>query len=162
MLATDLLTAHHNLMRDLMRQLGQVPADSPKERRRLLDVLMTELELHDRVEHEIFYPAMREVSALVPIAHAEQRQIIDQLAVLLRTDPRTERFAEELRVLRARVEQHAGIEEESRMFPDVMRKVDQADLHSLGDQLAARFDDLRRSRLTRSRLRLKRAVIRRL
>jgi hemerythrin superfamily protein len=162
MLATEVLVAHHDLLRDLLRRLEETSPRSPTERRRLLGALMTELTVHDRIEDEIFYPAMREVSTQVLIAHAEHRQMIDQLAVVLRTDPSSDRFQEELRVLAARLEHHAGTEEEDRMFPEAERKVDAEELRRLGEQLTERLDHLRRCRSLRLRLRLRQELLRRL
>lgn len=161
MQATEVLVAHHDELRVLLRELGELPRDSPERRRQVLDVVMAELSLHEQIEDEIFYPAMRDVSALVGIAHAEHRQLSDQLAVVLRMDVRGPRFAEELRVLTTAVEHHAG-KEESEMFPEVTRKVPAAELEEIGTRLAARLRHLRRSRLTQLRLRLKRELVRRL
>lgn len=161
MLATEVLVAHHNELRALLRELAQVPPESRQERRRVLGVAMSELSIHEQIEDEIFYPAMRDISALVSIAHAEHRQLSDQLAVVLRSDgPGGDRFAEDLRSLTAAVEHHAG-KEESDMFPEVVRKVPADELEAIGDRLSARLETLRRSRLTRLRLRLKREVVRR-
>lgn len=161
MRATDVLVAHHDELRALLRQLADVPPESRQERRRVLDVVMSELSMHEQIEDDIFYPAMREISALVSIAHAEHRQLSDQLAVVLRRDGGGgEHFAEELRSLAAAVEHHAG-KEESDMFPEVVRKVPADELEAIGDRLTARLETLRGSTLTQLRLRLKRELVRR-
>ena len=41
-----------------------------------------ELDIHMRIEDDLFYPAVSEASSLVAIAHAEHRQVWDQLAVV--------------------------------------------------------------------------------
>lgn len=161
MRATEFLTAHHDELRALMRELAQTPASSTDERRRLVNRLMAELSMHEQIEDEIFYPASTVLSALVPIAHAEHRQLEAQLAVVLRTGPSDPRFDEELAALIAAVEHHAG-KEESAMFPEVVAKLDDTALGRLGEQLAARLQQLRSSALTQLRLRIKRVVIRRL
>ncbi len=161
MLATEVLTAHHRVIRGLVRRLEETPLESRDDRNDVLDALMAELDMHDQIEEKIFYPAMLDASMVVLVAHAEQRQISDQLAVLLRTDISSERFSEELRVLAARLEHHIGTEEEGRMFPEVVRKVDASQLEAIGECLEARLKQLRSSRLSRLRLRLKRAALRR-
>lgn len=120
MRATEVLTAHHNVLRELISRLEATEPGTPVPRRRLVYRLMAELEIHEQIEDEIFYPAMRGVSTLVPIGHAEHRQLGDQLAVLLRTDPGGEQFGEELRILAAHIEHHGGLAEETRMFPEVV------------------------------------------
>ena len=49
--------------------------------------MLVELDIHFRIEDDIYYPALAAASRLIAIAHAEHRQVIDQLAVLLRTPP---------------------------------------------------------------------------
>lgn len=159
-LATEVLRAHHDQLRGLMRTVGR--AELPTiERERVLDELVAELSLHEQIEDEVFYPAMRDVSALVTISHAEHRQLDDQVVVVLRIGATSERFAEELGVLVSAFEHHAGLEE-TEMFPEVEAKLDQAWLDELGRRLAARLERLRGSALTRARLRAKRTLIRRL
>jgi hypothetical protein len=159
-LATEVLRDHHDEIRALMARLADIPPQQARQRRQLLDVLMSELTLHEMVEDKIFYPATTHVSAIVPIAHAEHRQLSDQLATLLRTPEAAERFSVELGALRSAVEQHAGKEERD-MFSEVRAKVDEHELERLGDELARYLAHLRRSPWVRRRLALKRAFVRR-
>jgi iron-sulfur cluster repair protein YtfE (RIC family) len=166
MLATEMLLAHHNELRALMTRLvasldaaPQEPADRRRVVGDLLEELTDELLLHEMIEDAIFYPAMRDVSALVSVAHPEHRQIADQLATVLRTPTASNRFAEEFAALRAAVEHHAS-QEEQQMFPEVQRKISHAELERVGHHLTANLERLRGSRLTRLRLRLKRQTIR--
>lgn len=160
MLATEVLVAHHDELRALMAQVAATTASDLAERRRLVDALMVELSMHEMIEDAIFYPAMIAVSAFVPIAYAEHRQLSDQLATVLRTPAASDRFVVEFRALRAAVEHHAD-EEEREMFPEVQAKVSEADLQRIGASLASRLQHLRGSRLIQLRLRLKREVLRR-
>jgi hemerythrin-like domain-containing protein len=156
----DLLVAHHQVLRSLLHQLEGTDPSEPDVRRRLLDSFTTEISIHAQIEDQIFYPAVRDVSPLVGVAHAEHRQIEDQLAVLLRTDVGSEDFADEVRVLRATLEHHAG-EEETQMFPQSHALGDAA-LEELGMRMASRQEHLRRSALTRLRVHVKRETLRRL
>lgn len=122
MLATEVLTAHHNELRALFDRLAASPPSRHGERRRLLDTLAIELELHEQIEDELFYPVVEDISTMVPLGHAERRQLGDQLAVRLRTDPASEAFLSELAHLRALLEHHGGLEEEDRMFPEVVAR----------------------------------------
>lgn len=160
MLATEVLTAHHDELRSLMRRLAEMPSAAVGERQTVLEELVAELSLHEQVEDELFYPAMTAVTALVPMAHAEHRQLEDQVAVVVRTGPDDPAFDEEVRVLVEAVEHHAG-KEEREMFAEVEAKVDRAELERLGDALGRRLAELRASRLTSLRLRAKTAVLRR-
>ena len=160
MKADEVLIAHHEVLRSLLHQLGSTTAEQADERRALVDELTTELSLHAQIEDEIFYVAVRAVSPLIGIAHAEHRQIDDQLAVVLRTDPASEDFADEVRVLRSTLEHHAG-EEEREMFPQ-SHALGDAELERLGKRLEDRLEHLRRSALTSLRLTVKRETLRRL
>lgn len=126
----------------------------PQLRRDLLDTLTSELGVHTQIEDELFYPAVRDVFPLLAAAHAEHRQIDDQLAVVLRTDPAGDDFPVEVAMLAATLEHHAG-EEERDMFAQA-HALGEVELESLGARLLARQAQLRRSWVTQLRLRVKR------
>lgn len=155
-----MLVEHHEVLRDLLRQLERTTGDEVQRRRQLRATFADEVSIHAQIEDEVFYPVVREVSPLVPVAHAEHRQIDDQVATLLRTDPAGDDFLVEVRMLAATLEHHAS-EEEREMFPQSYA-LGEARLEELGRRLRERQDALRRSRLTRARLRLKRATLTRL
>lgn len=160
MRATEVLTAHHDELRSLLTELARLPGDRVDERQRVLDRLVDELSLHEQLEDEIFYPSVTAASPMVAVAHAEHRYLEDQVAVVVRTGPRRAGFDEEVRVLTEAVEHHAG-HEESEMFTEVDRKLDDEVLEEMGARIAARLEELRASRTTRLRLRVKREVLRR-
>ena len=160
MKADAVLVEHHQLLRDLLRQMEAAPADQVERREQLRELFADEISIHAQIEDEVFYPAAREVSPLVPIAHSEHRQIDDQLSAVLRVDPASDDFVVEVRMLASAVEHHASAEERE-MFPQ-SHALGDAELERLGDRLRARQDELRRSRLTRLRLGLKRETLKRL
>ena len=159
MKAAAVLIEHHNVLRGLLQELDHTSCDDAVERRNLLDTLTDELGIHTQIEDELFYPAVRDASPLVPIAHAEHRQIDDQLAVVLRTDPGSADFSIEMQLLAAALEHHAT-EEERDMFPQAEALGD-TELEALGRRLEARQQQLRASKVARTRLRLKRETLRR-
>lgn len=160
MRATEVLSAHHEELRTLLARLAGLSADRVDERRQVLDHLVDELSLHEQLEDEIFYPAVSAASPMVAVAHAEHRYLEDQVAVVVRTGPRGAGFDEEVRVLREAVEHHAG-HEETEMFAEVDAKLDPDVLERMGARISDRLQELRASRSTRLRLRVKRAVLRR-
>jgi hypothetical protein len=87
MKAYDVLFEHHEALRGHCKKISEIPAESD-ERREALDELLVELDIHMRIEDDLFYPAVSAASSLVAIAHAEHRQVWDQLAVVLRTPAR--------------------------------------------------------------------------
>jgi len=156
--ADQLLIDDHNRLRDLLGRLEATSCDDANQRRQLLNELTRELSVHVRLEDELFYPAVRNVSPLIAISLSEHRQIDDRFAAALRTDPTSPRFAIELSALKAQLDQHAG-EEEREMFPQA-QALGEAKLEALGQQMQARQQQLRRSKLARFRVALKREILR--
>jgi len=159
--ANDVLIEHHQGLREMMRRFDEMAGAPVSERRRHLNVLSSELQIHEQIEDELYYPAIRDISPLVWTAHAEHRQLEDQLAVVLRTPIGAEPFPDEWRTLVHTLEGHAT-EEETEMFPEVAAYLDAAKLEAVGQALHARQAQLRASRLTRARHWLKRETLRRL
>ena len=115
MKADQVLIEHHDVLRGLLTQLEETTDEQGKERKKLLDDLVSELGVHVRIEDELFYPAVEKVTPLLAISQAEHRAIDDQLAVVLRTDTGGPDFATEVKMLAATLHHHAG-EEERLMF----------------------------------------------
>ncbi|MBE3007677.1 hemerythrin domain-containing protein [Microbispora sp. NEAU-D428] len=159
--ATRVLVEHHEVLRGLMRHLRETPRSQPGRRRALADELFDELWMHERIEEDVFYPAMRHITPAIAAAWSEHRQLSDQLAALVCADPRTERFDRELGVMHDALESHAHLDEERQMFPEIERFADEEQLIELGDRLQARLGRLRSSRRARAILRLQRALLRR-
>lgn len=141
--ADEVLFEHHQLLRRLFEKVAAMDPQDP-ERRDMMRLLASELEIHEHVEDEIFYPAVRPVSEDVPVAHAEHQQLADMLAVTLRLGPSTPAFEEQLRALHQAVDHHASSEETS-MFKEAQRLGD-ARLRQLGSQIEAMLDHERESR----------------
>ncbi|MBX6383798.1 MAG: hemerythrin domain-containing protein [Microbispora sp.] len=159
--ATRVLTEHHEVIRGLLGKLKETPPSEPHRRRALTDELFDELRMHELIEEEIFYPAMRDVTTGIAAAWSEHRHLSDQLAALVRADPRSERFDRELGVLHDVLESHARLDEEQEMFPEVERFAGEERLVEVGDRLRARLESLRSSRRARAILRLQRTLLRR-
>src|SRR3954465_13656549 len=117
---------------------------SDPQRRYLMRVLASELEIHEHVEDHVFYPAVRPVSEDVAIAHSEHRQMADLLAMTLKLDTAGAAFEEHLRALHAAVDHHAGSEERS-MFVEAQR-LGKTRLRELGHALEARAGEQRTAR----------------
>ncbi len=154
MKADQVLMAHHEVLRGLLRDLAAAPTE------RLRDELVGELEVHTQIEDELFYPAVRDVSPLLSVAHAEHRQIDDQLAVVMRMALDDPDLPGEVRMLAATL-QHHTFEEEQRMFPQ-SHALGEERLEQLGEQLQQRQDELRSQRRNRLLIRLKRGTLRHL
>ena len=159
MKADQVLIEHHDVLRELLAQLEETTDEQGKERKKLLDSLVSELGVHVRIEDELFYPAVEKVTSLLAISQAEHRAIDDQLAVVLRTDTVGPDFATEVKMLAATLHHHAG-EEERLMFPRSHALGEEA-LEALGTQMEERKKQLENSTVTQTLRKAKREVLRR-
>ena len=125
-----------------------------------LDQLVLELDIHMQIEDSLYYPAVATASPLVAVAHAEHREVSDRLAAALRCDAHSDMFAVEWQAFTTTLHHHAA-EEERDMFPQA-RLIGQVELDAVGAAMAAMLTRLRRSALTRWRIRVKTTVLRRL
>jgi iron-sulfur cluster repair protein YtfE (RIC family) len=158
MKADQVLIEHHDVLRELLAQLEETTDEQGKERKKLLDSLVSELGVHVRIEDELFYPAVEKVTSLLAISQAEHRAIDDQLAVVLRTDTVGPDFATEVKMLAATLHHHAG-EEERLMFPRSHALGEEA-LEALGTQMEERKKQLENSTVTQTLRKAKREVLR--
>jgi hypothetical protein len=141
--ADEVLFEHHQLLRRLFVTIEAMAPDDP-ERRDMMRLLGGELDIHELVEDEIFYPAVRLVSDDVPVAYAEHQQLADMLAATLRLSPSKPEFEARLRELHQAVDHHASSEERS-MFKAAQRLGDNR-LRHLGAEIEAKLEQERESR----------------
>ncbi len=110
--------------------------------RAVLNGLANEIAAHMVIEEAIFYPAVGHVSsALVLESYEEHAMAQFELKRLLATDGRDPRFEARAKALMELLEHHIG-EEEKELFPEILDSFDDETLRSLGQLMAAKFDDL--------------------
>jgi Hemerythrin HHE cation binding domain len=154
--AYDVLFEHHKVLRGLCEKITAIPPDTD-ERQDALDELLMELDIHMRIEDDLFYPAVSAATSLVAIAHAEHRQVWDQLAVLLRTPPSAPEYADEWHSFVTVLDAHATEEERDLCSAPVDLSEDMLD--ELGDRMLERIDQLRESTINRLRVRGRKALL---
>lgn len=157
--AYEVLFEHHKVLRGLCEKITAMPPESG-ERRDALDELLMELDIHMRIEDDLFYPAVAEATTLVAIAHAEHRQVWDQLAVLLRTPPTAPEYESEWQSFVTVLDAHASEEERDLCPPpiDLSEKM----LDELGNRMVERIAQLRRSTVNKIHVRGRKALLSRL
>jgi Hemerythrin HHE cation binding domain len=155
--AFDVLVDHHNVMRSYCKKITAVPKGS-SEREQLLDEFLVELDIHMRIEDDLFYPAVQAASTLVAIAHAEHRQVFDQLAVVLRTSPEAAEYDDEWNAFVRVLDAHADEEERDLVPPPV--EMDEHELDELGDAMLARIEQLRESTIQNLHVKGRAALLR--
>lgn len=156
--ANAVLAEHHAVLKGLTDQIDDAATGSPAHRQ-LIDRLLLELDCHMQIEDRLYYPAVRTVSPLVAVAHAEHREVSDRLAAALRIPVTGKDFPVEWQAFTETLHHHAA-EEERDMFPHAQNLGADA-LAELGAAMTTMLEQRRRSRLTQCRVRIKGALLRR-
>lgn len=157
--AYTVLQDHHTVLKGLVRKVSETQPTAA-ERQNYLDDLMVELDIHFRIEDDLFYPALAEAGSLIAVAHAEHRQVIDQLSVVLRTPPTAARYEDEWRSFATVLEAHADEEERDMIPAPAPVRISEAELVALGDKMAARIEQLRDSTVHKLRVKGRKALLR--
>lgn len=134
---TQLLKKQHREVEGLFKKVSR--ARGADERRRLTGQIARRLELHTRIEEELFYPAVRTLETrkartMIDEALEEHHVVRLVLAELPRVDPEDERFQAKMTVLQELVAHHVE-EEEDEMFT-LARKLRDDDRRALADRMA--------------------------
>lgn len=138
----ELIKMDHEQVNNLFQEY-ETAADSEKQA--IANKIMTELEIHAKIEEEIFYPAFRkkadkEGKELVSEALEEHKGMKELIKELKELESDDESFDEKLQELKEEVTHHVE-EEESEMLP--MAEEDLADkLDQLGSEMEQRKQDL--------------------
>lgn len=147
------------MLKCLGRKVSATPAGTA-ERQAYLDEMLVELDIHLRIEDDIYYPALAAASRLIAIAHAEHRQVIDQLAVVLRTPPTASQYEYEWETFKIVLEAHADEEERDMIPVPASVEISDDELDALGAEMVARIEQLRRSTIEKLRVKGRAALMR--
>ena len=129
---TMILTEDHNKVRDLFKRFESAKG---AEKQAVFAEIAMELEIHTKIEEEVFYPAVKRIPDLAEmVAEAvEEHDIVDfVLASMRKLSPDDERYDAKFKTLMENVEHHAE-EEEKEMFPEASAKLPNA------NEIAARL-----------------------
>jgi hemerythrin superfamily protein len=139
--AIDLLKKDHREVEALFKEFEELE-DNAEAAEQVIETACTELKIHDRIETEIFYPALREAAEQEEIAdlldeaeveHDTVRELIEKLEGM---DPTDGKRHAHFTVLSEYVKHHVK-EEEKEMFPKV-KKLKLLDLKALGEEMKER------------------------
>jgi hemerythrin superfamily protein len=139
--AIELLKQDHREVEGLFKEFEKLEEDGEEAVEQVIATACTELEIHDKLETEIFYPAVREqaeeeeVEDLLNEAEVEHTTVRDLIQTIKGMDPSDEKRNAHFTVLMEYVKHHVK-EEEKEMFPKV-KKLD-LDLQQLGMQMKER------------------------
>ena len=144
MKATDVLRSAHEVFRKL---LSEYHGASPARQREIFRSIKKELEIHARIEEELFYPAVVKVRSgearAVVRNGLEEHQILEGLlAEIDQMDARDDRYDDRMTALRESLERHLHGEEEL-IFVQASSHLSDARLEKIGTDMEARKKVLR-------------------
>ena len=141
--ALTLLKDDHDKVKGMLDKLDKTTERAEVTRTEGLQALKQELTIHETIEEEILYPALKESAKTrdIAIEAYEEHHVVDSLAELEETPIDDETWAAKLTVMRENLEHHIE-EEEEEMFKQARQVMDEGDLSELGDRMAARKEEL--------------------
>jgi hypothetical protein len=142
--AIQLLQDDHEKMKKLLTELEGTTERSPAKRERLFTKAREELTVHEAIEEEIFYPALKEhpkAKQLVLEAY-EEHGVVDMVMAEIEGVPfDDETWAAKFTVMKENIEHHIE-EEEKEMFKQARDVFGKEELSELGRRMTARKEQL--------------------
>jgi predicted nucleic acid-binding protein len=138
--AIELLTDDHARLKKLMKRLEDTSDTAIRTREDLFTTIRNELTVHELVEEELFYPALKEHPRArdIVLEGYEEHHVVDVLLAEMTNLPfDDEAWAAKFTVMRENVEHHVE-EEEDDMFKKARAVFDRSELEMLGAAMAAR------------------------
>ena len=142
--ALTLLKDDHDKVKGLLDKLDKTTERAEVSRTEGLQALKQELMIHETIEEEILYPALKEFAKTrdTALEAYEEHHVVDTvLAELEQTPVDDETWAAKLTVMKENLEHHIE-EEEDEMFKQARQVMNEGDLSELGDRMAARKEEL--------------------
>ena len=144
MKATDVLRKAHERFRALFAEYA---GSGPDKKREVFRAIKDELEIHTRIEEELFYPAVvrvRSIEARATVRDGlQEHQIVEGLlAEIDQMDSLDAQYDQRVDALRDNVERHLRDEEE-RIFAQASSHLSEARLEKIGSDMEARKRKLR-------------------
>jgi hemerythrin HHE cation binding domain-containing protein len=138
--ALTLLKDDHDKMRKLLTELESTTERGVKTREELYSTIKGELTVHEIIEEEIFYPALKEhpkAKDIVLEAYEEHHVVDTVMAELEETPVDDETWGAKAKVMKENVEHHME-EEEGEMFQKARQVFDRDELDDLGTRMEER------------------------
>lgn len=137
--AFNLLKSDHEKVAGILSSIEETTERAVKGREELFTRLKQELDLHAKIEEEIFYPAIEgaEETREVTLEAYEEHRLVKQLLAELEMEPKdTEEWTAKFTVLKENIEHHVE-EEEGEMFKQARQVLSEDEVEELGDRLQA-------------------------
>ena len=138
--AITMLTDDHREVKRMLDELEPTTERGIKTRTELFARLKEALSVHELIEEEIFYPALRahpRAKDIVLEAYEEHNVVDSILGELERLPVDDETWGAKFKVMKENIEHHIE-EEEGEMFPTARKVFEPEELTELGERMAAR------------------------
>jgi hemerythrin-like domain-containing protein len=135
--AFSLLKADHEKVAGILASIEETTERAVKGRDELFARLKEELDLHAKIEEEIFYPALEEAKETreVTLEAYEEHRVVKRLLAELEAEPKdTEEWTAKFTVLKENIEHHVE-EEEGEMFKNARKVLSEEEVEELGNSL---------------------------
>jgi hemerythrin superfamily protein len=143
--AIEMLRADHRKLKELIDEFYAADERAYRTKKAIAERVFRELEVHTRLEEEIFYPAVKsrmdEVGEDLILESVETHRVIATLIDELKAMKSDDVFySAKFKVLAENVEQHIEAEE-GELFPGAQQKLGD-DMKRLGEELERRREQL--------------------
>jgi len=143
----ELLKQDHAKVKQLFSQFEAAQSDRKDE---IFQQIFKELQVHTKIEEEIFYPAVKQIDSDGANEAVEEHNIVDFiLGAMKKLSPDDEAYDAKFTTLKENVQHHIE-EEEGEMFPEAQAKMSTGQMQDLGAKMMERKEKLMKAG-TRSR-----------
>jgi len=142
--ALSLLKEDHDKVKKLLEDLDSTTERGVKTREQLFSKIKQELEIHEAIEEEIFYPALKNhpKTKELTLEAYEEHHVVDLVMAEIAAIPfDQETWGAKFTVMKENVEHHIE-EEEGEMFKQAKQVFDGDELSQLGESMAKRKQEL--------------------
>ncbi|MEP6475906.1 MAG: hemerythrin domain-containing protein [Actinomycetota bacterium] len=142
--AVQLLKDDHDKVKKILEDLDTTTERGVKTREELFTKVKRELEVHESIEEEIFYPALKEHPKAkdIVLEGYEEHHVVDLLMGEIADLPfDDEKWGAKCTVMKENVEHHIE-EEEGDMFKKARDVFSKEELDDLGTRMQARKEEL--------------------
>ena len=137
--AIALLKADHDKVKKMLADGESTTERGEKTRTELFATIKGELFVHERIEEEIFYPALKEHPKAkdIVLEGYEEHHVVDEIMGELEAlDVTDETWGAKFKVMKENIEHHIE-EEEGEMFKQARAVFDRQELEDLGTRMEA-------------------------
>jgi hypothetical protein len=142
--AMSLLKEDHQKVKKMLADLESTTERGVKTREELFTKVKQELVVHEAIEEEIFYPALKQhpKTKVIALEGYEEHHVVDTvMAEIEGVAHDDEKWGAKFTVMKENLEHHIE-EEEGEMFKQAKQVFDEDDLAQLGESMLARKKEL--------------------